>query len=172
MSPHPVYIKNIVVEGLPEPQPRVKAFVKGAHASVYTPKGPWQAWAQRVYLCSGGAPQPPHDGPVRLDITYRMPMPASMPKRLQIDGSLCWRKPDIDNLTKLVMDQLQARGWYTDDGRVAILFERKVYSRMPGMHITITQLESGSHDICDTVDPDILTAATRKLRGLGIEGKI
>ena len=131
------------VPGIPAPDPRVKAFSRGRHAGVYKPKGAWQEWAKRVALMTGAAPKPAHDGPVRMSIEYRMPRPKSLPKKFA-DGSYCWRKPDVDNMEKLVLDVLKKRGWFTDDGRVADVAHRKVYSSKPGMAVVIELLDEGA----------------------------
>ena len=132
------------VDGIPQPQPRCKAVAFAGHARVYTPAGPWRQWAQQVYLICGGAPQPPYDGPVKVEIIARFPFPESMPKKWRIAGSYTGKKPDNDNLEKLVYDALKQRGWFHDDSRISENRTIKVYSGNPGMTITIEHLKRGA----------------------------
>lgn len=110
---------------------------------MYNPKGPWSEWKARVIAKLGAAPKPTHDGPVLLDIEYSMPRPKSLPKRIP-DGAFCWRKPDIDNMEKLIMDALVKAGWFTDDGRVVAVNQRKTYSEVPGVMLSITMMVPGA----------------------------
>lgn len=134
---------RLEVAGIPQAKPRVKATRRGAYTGVYTPGGAWKAWEQALFLGCGGAPTPAHDGPVSLRIVYRMPRPKSMPAHLRAEGIFCWRKPDVDNLEKLALDVLKRRGWFTDDGRVAEVYQKKVYSDRPGIEITVRHLQEG-----------------------------
>lgn len=131
------------VPGVPEPMPRPRARAFGRHASVYNPEGRWRGWSHRVFLSCSPPPRLPHDGPVRMKIDYYMPRPDSLPKRFD-DGCYCWRKPDQDNMEKLILDALKRRGWFTDDGRVCDMHHRKVYSKQPGVRIEISLLDEGA----------------------------
>jgi len=123
--------------------PRVKHYSRGKFGGVYTPKGKWQGWAQSIATACRPIQIEPHDGPVRMVIEYRMPRPKSLSSKIH-DKAYCWRKPDIDNMEKLVLDVLKKIGWFTDDGRVSEVHQRKVYSVEPGMFIGIELLDEGA----------------------------
>lgn len=141
----PNWTFRFFVPGVPQPQPRVKFARAGAFTRAYTPKGEWAKWKRSIAIICARAPSVvPHDGPVELDITYAMPRPKGLPKRVK-DGAYCWRKPDVDNMEKLVLDTLKNCRWFTDDGRVASVCHKKLYvSENHGVHIDITLLDEGA----------------------------
>lgn len=139
----PEWTFRFFVPGIPQPQPRVKFANLGKFSRAYTPCGAWSAWKRAIEQDCRPAPAKPHDGPVDMDIEYRMPKPKALAKKL-VDGMLCWRKPDMDNMEKLVLDALKNAGWFYDDGRVASVSHRKVYHDQPGVFISITLLDEGA----------------------------
>lgn len=86
-------------------------------------------------------PRPAWDGPVRLFIAYALPLPRSYPNAMA--GAYCFRKPDQDNLEKLVVDALTSRGWWSDDGRVCHTEHLKFYSSEPGLAVEVKFLARG-----------------------------
>jgi Holliday junction resolvase RusA-like endonuclease len=112
------------VEGTPQAQPRVKAFARGKHASVYTPDtaDAWKAEVRRAALSKCTTPEPLR-GPLSVRLTFHMPRPKSR------KGDV-WHtsRPDADNLAKAVLDALgDARIW-CDDAQVACLSAKKFYA--------------------------------------------
>lgn len=101
------------IEGEPKAQPRVKAFMRGKHAGVYTPKSA-DAWKAQVRMAWGA--REPLVGPVRLQLTFRMPRP----KRLKASEVRVphTATPDWDNLGKAVCDALTDAGAWIDDACV------------------------------------------------------
>jgi crossover junction endodeoxyribonuclease RusA len=69
----------------------------------------------------------PLDGPLELAITFRLPMPASRPKRIQAAG-LAWStvKPDLSKLIRSTEDALTDAGLIRDDARICYLEARKL----------------------------------------------
>ena len=67
------------------------------------------------------------DGPVRLRIVFRFPMPASRPRAVRIQGR-GWKvsSPDLSKLVRSTEDALQDAGVFTNDARVCDLRCRKV----------------------------------------------
>ena len=82
----------------------------------YTPRPTAQAMEaiKRAFLEAGGFPAPPGI-PVELHITTIRPPRARLPKMYVSEPDL--QKPDIDNVTKLVMDALNGVA-YADDSQV------------------------------------------------------
>lgn len=115
------------VQGEPKAQPRVKAFRRGAHASVYTPDTA-DAWKALVAAAAAQASPPePFRGAVHVRLAFFMPRP----KRLQRSPVSAWhgQKPDVDNLAKAVLDAMAETGWWLDDAQVAELVARKLWAR-------------------------------------------
>lgn len=119
---------SFTVAGEPKPQPRPRAFRRGAHASVYNPDtaDAWKAAvAAEALRC-----RPPKvlQGPLWVSLAFWLPRP----KWLQGRDYIEWHssRPDVDNLAKAVLDAIQGCGWWEDDGQVADLAVRKCYARL------------------------------------------
>jgi Holliday junction resolvase RusA-like endonuclease len=121
------------VSGIPKAQPRVKAFVRGGHAGVYTPDSA-ESWKQAVRQeAIANAPESLITGPIRLQLDFFMPRPKAhldnhgVPKR----KSPVWhcKKPDLDNLIKAVTDAITdtQRVWL-DDSQIYQITAVKTYA--------------------------------------------
>jgi Holliday junction resolvase RusA-like endonuclease len=74
-------------------------------------------------------------GPVRVAVVFRLPRPASLPRKVQHH----LKKPDVDKLARNVLDGLRGV-LYADDRAVVDLRARKVYAptgSAPGADITV-----------------------------------
>lgn len=69
------------------------------------------------------------EGPVALDLTALVAVPASWSKRKRATalagGAWCARKPDLDNVAKLVGDALNGIAWADDSQIARITAERR-----------------------------------------------
>jgi len=88
-------------------------------------------------------PPAPLFGPVRLDVTFCMPVPRSWPLRRR-EAALAGRelpavRPDRGNLLKLVEDALEGP-FYVDDGQIVAGEVAKVYAEIPGYRIRLGSL--------------------------------
>ncbi len=79
---------------------------------------------------------PPLQGNVRLFIYFFMPTPKSLPKKDRDNWHS--KKPDLDNLTKLVMDSMNGV-CFRDDSQVCLLIAMKGYSDNPRTEIIMTE---------------------------------
>ena len=80
------------------------------------------------HIASQWGGREPLDGPVELDITFHMKLPASTSKkkRASLQGQPCLKKKDLDNLIKKYLDC--ANGiLFHDDGQVWSITARKVW---------------------------------------------
>lgn len=87
-------------------------------------------WKQRI-TAFGHRHQPDHpiDGPVRVDIEFRLPRPQRLMRKCDPEGPVpCFAKPDRDNLEKAVLDAMTKAGWWKDDGQVCAGQVRKMYA--------------------------------------------
>ena len=124
---------DFFVAGIPKAQPRVKAFVRGGHAGVYTPESA-ESWKQAVRLQAvANAPESAVAHPVRVELDFFLPRPKAHHKR---DGSVkanspVWhcKKPDLDNLIKAVVDAITdtQRVWL-DDSQICQISATKSYA--------------------------------------------
>lgn len=111
----------------------------------YTPKETVRfeneiAWAFKA--CARGA-KFLEKVPLKVTAWFYMPIPKSLSKKQQEALKDEWHtsKPDIDNVQKSVQDALNQLA-YHDDGQIAWLDVRKIYSYCPRVEVIIEQLES------------------------------
>lgn len=130
----------IEVAGLPAAQGSKRHVGGGRMIEMSKGVAPWReavrAETQRVYL-AGDLPFPPMDGPVEVRINFRLPRPASAPRRVTHPA----KRPDLDKLIRAVLDGLTAGGAWRDDGQVVTLLATKRFATEagPGCSIQITQ---------------------------------
>jgi Holliday junction resolvase RusA-like endonuclease len=124
---------DFFVAGIPKAQPRVKAFVRGGHAGVYTPDSA-EEWKQAVRSnATVVAPESILKGPIRVELDFFLPRPKAHYKR---DGSLkadqsIWHtsKPDLDNLIKAVTDAItDTQHIWLDDSQICEITATKTYA--------------------------------------------
>jgi Holliday junction resolvase RusA-like endonuclease len=139
---------SFTVTGIPQPKGSTRSFVPFSWAAqavaagkapraVTTSDNPQaKGWQQLVreqaQTVAGGTLLV---GPVRVAVVFRLPRPASLPRRVVHHLT----KPDVDKLARLVLDGM--RGViYADDRAVVELRARKVYAPQaspPGADITV-----------------------------------
>lgn len=125
------------VIGTPEPKGSTQAFVplSWARAAVAVGKSPRavvtadneasKGWEQLVReQAQGAAGATMFTGPIAVAIVFRLPRP-QRPKHKQH----CITRPDIDKLSRAVLDALTGV-FYADDARVVELRVRKLYAPM------------------------------------------
>lgn len=80
-------------------------------------------------------------GPLEIDITGIFPVPASTSKKKtrELIGTAHDKKPDADNMAKIVLDPLNKLA-YQDDGQVSKLNVSKIYGVEPRVDVTIRQI--------------------------------
>ncbi len=80
--------------------------------------------------------------PVTLRIVARFLPPKSTSKKrtaLMLDGKeLPLKKPDIDNIVKVVADALNGVA-YHDDTQIVMVVAKKVYSSLEGLDVTVEE---------------------------------
>ena len=82
--------------------------------------------------------------PLRVSCWFYMPIPASSTKKFRVrcltETVYHVKKPDADNLVKLVKDALNRVAWH-DDSQVAIVRGMKIYGAEPRTVVLIETLE-------------------------------
>ena len=136
---------SFTVSGIPKPQPRPKAVIRGKHAGVYDP-GTANAWRQAVY--DEAVKHAPHftpATPIEICLDFQMVRPKSHFGTGKNYNKLKERAPhwhisktaDIDNLVKAVLDELVQAKVILDDCFVCLLHAGKKYGYEPGCKIRI-----------------------------------
>lgn len=132
---------RVFVAGQPVPKGSARAFVVRGRARITDAAGgPLKSWAAAVHGAAQDlmAGQLPLDGPVELSLEFTLRRPASHPKRARTWPT---SKPDIDKLTRGVMDAL-TKVVYWDDAQVVTLYVTEAWAavdvdRGPGVVITV-----------------------------------
>jgi Holliday junction resolvase RusA-like endonuclease len=137
---------SFFVKGKPCGQPRVRV----ARGHAYTPHGPIDGWKKELLFgCKRHRPNPPLEGPLRVNLFFFMPRPMSHYLRANLRKNAPeWHtiKPDRDNLDKAVLDCLTRAGFWIDDCQVCAGELRKRYvtaggfGTEPGVAVIIEQL--------------------------------
>lgn len=136
------------VPGKPQGKARAKTFHTNGITRTVTPdrtvlyenliKDRYLQEANGFYLESGT--------PVTLRIVARFLPPKSKSKMIQksmLDGEvLPLKKPDMDNIVKVVADALNGVA-YHDDTQIALVVAKKAYSAMEGLDITVEEYHCG-----------------------------
>lgn len=107
-------------------------FPKKAHAD---------AEKSLLALCKPHAPATAYQGPILLEVDFTFPWRKTESKRRR-EWKRLWndKRPDADNLVKLVGDILTKLEFYTDDGQVADLRVKKFWGDSPGIEINISPI--------------------------------
>jgi len=133
----------IGVRGIPIPQGSMKAFVVGHRAIVTADNARTKPWKAAVTDMAGRVmarlDATPLDGPVDVDVVFRMPRPKGHFGRrglLPSAPATPATKPDIDKLARAVLDALTGIV-FRDDSQVVALRLAKVYADDPGATITV-----------------------------------
>jgi len=73
----------------------------------------------------------PYNCPIMLSIKFYMPIPKSYSKKARLNivtnGFIHTKRPDIDNLVKLILDSLNGVCW-VDDSQIILLNVMKLYA--------------------------------------------
>lgn len=128
----------------PKGKARPRTVQIAGHASTYTPKETvmyenlvrlyYQQAARGLRL----------SGPIQAEIVSYSSVPKSTSKKkraLMLDiKTLCQKKPDVDNLAKIVLDSLNKIA-YDDDAQVCRLLVEKRYGETPQVLVRLSELE-------------------------------
>ena len=138
------FIVNFSIDGPPhgKGRPRFRRF--GNFVQTYTDAKTksYETLVKEAAIKAMGS-SPPLEGPVKLDLIIRLPVPKSYPKSRTKDclnGSE-WpiKKVDIDNICKSVMDAMNGIT-YVDDSQIVILRAVKIYSADAGVDVKLSEV--------------------------------
>jgi len=90
-------------------------------------------------LLNGHRPPAMFVGPVDVYILWVYPWRSNEPKKNRVLGLLpCDKRPDIDNLCKMLFDVMTLIGFWKDDSQISDLLFRKRWGNDPGIRMKIT----------------------------------
>ena len=132
-----------VVPGRPQPKERPRVTRSGYSFTPPRTKE-YEALVIEQAKKSGTLPQSPiEETPLKMIIWCYMPIPTSWSRKKQelaIQGKLLpAKRPDIDNLGKIVMDALNGVA-YKDDAQIVQLVINKIYSDEPRLDVLIDEM--------------------------------
>lgn len=136
---------HLVIPGEPCGKGRPKFCKVGKFARAYTPTGTRVAENNIVAVFQTHYPDfTPLDGPMAMTIIAYMSIPASASAKARVAmlAQEIWptKKPDADNVFKLVADALNHLA-YMDDKQIVTAHFHKVYSDRPRLEICIIRKE-------------------------------
>lgn len=127
---------RFTIPSKPAGQPRARVGTIGGHARAF--KGAKARLLEQDVLAfaAPAAPAVRFEGPVRIRIDARMPIPAGWPAWRQeaaLAGAIRpTTRPDADNVAKLILDALNRSGrFWRDDAQVVELVATKFYGAAP-----------------------------------------
>lgn len=139
------------IEGKPVGKGRPRFKRMGNFVQTYTPEktAEYEKLVRMKFQNAGGAII---DKPVRVGITAFFAPPKSTKKRDRIEMLanliLPTKKPDCDNIAKIILDALNKIA-YKDDAQVVDLSVKKIYSEFAKVSVHIEEIKTGGecHDI-------------------------
>jgi len=95
-----------------------------------------------IKACAAGqAPPSPLEGPLRVTILEVRRRPQRLNRKRDPDDRMpCDKRPDIDNIAKIVLDALDG-WWWHDDGQVCELHATKMYAERGGRPSLVVHVE-------------------------------
>lgn len=113
-----------------------KINTRGKKPKVYEPEELKDARKKLEAHIHQHAPAQPYDGALRLVVKWCFPI-----TRGRHDGQYKHTRPDTDNLQKLLKDVMTSLGFWKDDALVASEIVEKFWAAIPGIYISISELE-------------------------------
>ncbi|WP_059068374.1 RusA family crossover junction endodeoxyribonuclease [Mediterraneibacter massiliensis] len=134
------------VPGKPQGKARARTFYNGRlkRSMTITPENTvlYENLIKSMYMQAAGEIKFEKGTPVTLRIVARFSPPASVSKKMKqrmLEGELLpLKKPDIDNIIKVVADSLNGIAYY-DDTQVVLTAAKKAYSAVEGLDITVEE---------------------------------
>ena len=133
------------IPGAPVAKGRPKFSTYGGFPKAYTPAKTRnaEAFVKKCFLEQVKDFKMPNKGPIMLYIVFFMPVPTSISKKKhkELVEKQAWhtKKPDLDNLVKLVNDALNGVAW-EDDGCISFTQAIKCYGATPKTCVEIDYL--------------------------------
>jgi len=132
------------VLGIPTAKGRARSVRRGKFIAHVTPEKTRNAEQSFLAQALPYKPAIPFEGALKVSLAFIMPIPTSKSKKWKgeaMAGSvLPTKKPDIDNLAKLVLDSLNGVFWLDDKNVVELLCSKR-YGAIPMTVVTIETVD-------------------------------
>ena len=132
------------IPGKPFAKQRPRASRRGRFTTIYTPKETvdYENLVKYSYFQENGSVL--LEGPLEAEIIGTFPVPTSVSnkqKNLMLEGKVQHtKKPDCDNMAKIVLDALNEVAFH-DDSQIVDLHIKKQYGESPNVQITIKEIK-------------------------------
>lgn len=136
--------KEFTIPGEPKGKQRPRVTMRGGYATTYTPKETvsYENFVKMCFIQQCGREM--LEGAIEADITayYSIPKSVSKTKHRQMcSGEIRnVKKPDCDNLAKIVLDSLNGIA-YHDDSQICELSVSKLYGEEPGVVVFLQTID-------------------------------
>jgi Holliday junction resolvase RusA-like endonuclease len=131
---------QFTIPGEPVGKGRPRAKTINGMARMYTPKktASYEARVIDAFVRAGGVML---GGNIAMTIhaTFSMPMSWSMKKRQAMDGAYCIKKPDADNVLKVVADALNGIA-YRDDAAIVYASIEKRWGQDGSVRVLVREI--------------------------------
>jgi Holliday junction resolvase RusA-like endonuclease len=119
------------INGEPKPWRRPTTVIKdGKRWTMQSKPDLWFAQVDQEILRN--IPDEPHDGGIRITLDFRLIKPRSYSKKVIFPT----KKPDLDNLAKLVIDCMTKR-FFVDDSQIIDMMVSKVFDDHSGCQVEV-----------------------------------
>ena len=99
----------------------------------------------RPYLIQG-KPDKPMDGPVRCYIRLYYTAPKYLLRKIDSCKTIVkTTKPDVDNVVKVILDELTKCGYWVDDNQIWCITIEKYWSATPSIRLYFDQNQNPQH---------------------------
>lgn len=122
---------NIIISGNPQPLKRHRHTRSG-----HTYNSQRDLMDQTSFIVKSQWLKKPYSTPLSLSLKFFMPIPKRSPKKML--GTPHYKRPDIDNLIKFILDSLNGVLWI-DDSIISELTALKLYDSNPRTEIEINR---------------------------------
>lgn len=135
-------MEKIEVKGKVIGKGRPRFTNKGGFVSTYTPKSTQQYEETIKEAYTEGNHKNFKDMPIKMWITamYKPPKSLSKKKQQELLGTYMTKKPDSDNIAKIVCDALNGVA-YNDDKQIALLIIMKIYGEEDKLEIELDGMD-------------------------------
>lgn len=135
------------IPGEPQGKGRPRFARRGNFTRTYTPEQT-AVYENLVRLCYQREAGGKHlTGAIKAEIEACFSIPKSTSKKkqalMQAGEIPCIKKPDCDNIAKIVLDACNKIA-YDDDAQVSEVHIKKAYATTPVVHVTLTELEGAT----------------------------